>query len=100
MLPPQLDSRPTLGFTIGDVNEEPTGLLSIGEFARRSSLSISALRFYGDCGVLIPERIDVTGYRYYSRGQLSVAELIRHLRALEMPIADIQGFLTSTPAAA
>jgi DNA-binding transcriptional MerR regulator len=83
------------------VNEEPTGLLPIGEFARRSSLSISALRFYGDCGVLIPDYIDhVTGYRYYSRDQLSVAELVRHLRALEMPIADIQSFLTSTPAAA
>jgi len=83
------------------VNEEPTGLLSIGEFARRSSLSISALRFYGDCGVLIPKHIDcVTGYRYYSRDQLSVAKFVRHLRALEMPIADIQSFLTSTPAAA
>ncbi len=72
------------------MNEEPTGLLSI-----------SALRFFGDCGVLIPEHIDyVTGYRYYSRDQLSVAELVRHLRAVEMPIADIQSFLTSTPAAA
>jgi len=83
------------------VNEEPTGLLSIGEFARRSSLSISALRFYGDCGVLIAEHIDyVTGYRYYSPDQLPVAELILQLRALEMPIADIQSFLTSAPAAA
>src|SRR5260370_37812654 len=86
---------------MGDVNEEPTGLLSIGEFARRSSQSMSALRFYGDCGVLIAEHIDyVTGYRYYSRDQLPVAELILQLRALEMPIADIQSFLTSAPAAA
>lgn len=83
------------------MNEAPTGLLSIGEFARCSSLSISALRFYGDCGVLLPDHIDdATGYRYYSRDQLSAAELIRHLRALEVPIADIQSFLTATPAAA
>jgi DNA polymerase III subunit beta len=83
------------------VNEEPTGLFSIGEFARRSKLSISALRFYGDCGVLAPARIDsATGYRYYSAAQLREAELLRHLRALEMPIAEIQSFLTAEPAAA
>jgi DNA polymerase III subunit beta len=83
------------------VNEEPTGLLSIGEFARLSHLSISALRFYGDCGVLVPARIDsATGYRYYSAAQLREVELLRHLRALEIPIAEIQSFLTAEPAAA
>ena len=81
--------------------EEPAGLLSIGEFARRSNLSISALRFYGDCGVLVPERIDdATGYRYYAEDQLATSELIRHLRALEMPIAEIHAFLAANPAAA
>jgi len=83
------------------VNEEQTGMLSIGEFARRSSLSISALRFYGDCGVLMPARTDsATGYRYYSHDQLHEAELIRNLRALELPIAEIQSFLSADLAAA
>jgi DNA polymerase-3 subunit beta len=83
------------------VKEELTGLLSIGEFARRSHLSISALRFYGDCGVLVPARIDSsTGYRYYRLEQLHEAALLRHLRALEMPIAEIQSLLNAGPAAA
>ena len=83
------------------VNEEPTALLSIGEFAQRSGLSISALRFYGDCGLLVPARIDgSSGYRYYEAHQLREATLLRHLRALEMPIAEIQSFLTADPAAA
>jgi DNA-binding transcriptional MerR regulator len=83
------------------VNEEQTSLLSIGEFGRRSSLSISALRFYGDCGVLVPARIDsATGYRYYSQVQIREAELVRNLRALEMPIAEIQSFLIADLAAA
>lgn len=83
------------------MNEEPTGLLSIGEFARRSNLSISALRFYGDCGVLLPVRTDsATGYRYYSEDQLHHAELIRQLRSLEMPIVEIQSFLNADLAAA
>ncbi len=83
------------------VNEESTALLSIGEFAQRSRLSISALRFYGDCGLLVPARIDgSSGYRYYEAHQLHEATLLRHLRALEMPIAEIQSFLTADPAAA
>ena len=78
------------------VNEEPAGLLSIGEFAKHSALSVTALRFYADCGLLLPARIDSsTGYRYYAPGQLREAALLRHLRALEMPISEIQPFLTS-----
>jgi DNA-binding transcriptional MerR regulator len=83
------------------VNEEPAGLLSIGEFAKHSALSVSALRFYADCGLLVPTRIDgSTGYRYYAPAQLREAALLRQLRALEMPISEIQQFLTSEPAAA
>lgn len=83
------------------MNEEATALLSIGEFAQRSRLSISALRFYGDCGLLVPARIDgSSGYRYYHANQLREAALLRHLRALEMPISEIQSFLTADPDAA
>jgi len=31
--------------------------ISIGEFARRSRLSLKALRLYGEYGVLVPSRI-------------------------------------------
>jgi DNA-binding transcriptional MerR regulator len=86
---------------MANVNEKPTTLLSIGEFARRSSLSISALRFYADCGLFVPARIDgSSGYRYYEAGQLREATLLRHLRALDMPIAEIQSFLAADPDAA
>ena len=83
------------------MNEESAGLLSIGEFAKHSALSVSALRFYADCGLLVPARIDrSTGYRYYAAEQVHKAALIRHLRVVEMPIQDIQLFLTADPAAA
>jgi DNA-binding transcriptional MerR regulator len=86
---------------MANVNEEPSALLSIGEFAQRSSLSISALRFYADCGLLVPARIDgSSGYRSYEANQLREATLVRHLRALEMPIAEIQSFLAADPDAA
>ena len=40
--------------------------VSIGEFARRSRLSVKALRLYDELGVLVPARVDeASGYRYY-----------------------------------
>src|SRR5260370_8011230 len=76
-------------------------LLWVGEVAQRSSLPISALRFYADWGLFVPARIDgSSGYRYYEADQLREATLLRHLRALDMPIADIQSFLAADPDAA
>lgn len=44
---------------------------SIGEMARSSGLSVSALRFYDGAGVLVPARVDpVNGYRWYGPGQV------------------------------
>lgn len=75
------------------------GLLPIGEFARRSGLSISALRFYGDAGVLAPAHTDpLSGYRYYSADQLPVAAVIRHLRTAEVPLDQVRALLTVKPA--
>jgi DNA-binding transcriptional MerR regulator len=45
--------------------------ISIGEFARRSRLSLKALRLYDERGVLVPARVDQgSGYRYYDTAQL------------------------------
>ncbi|MGP8300479.1 MerR family transcriptional regulator [Streptomyces inhibens] len=65
-------------------------LLSIGAFARRVGLAPSALRFYDDCGVLRPARVDaVTGYRYYAAGQAARAVRLRELRAAGLPLVDV-----------
>ena len=46
--------------------------LSIGEFARRTGLSVSAVRFYGDRGLLVPASVDPgTGYRSYDETQVA-----------------------------
>jgi DNA-binding transcriptional MerR regulator len=68
--------------------------VSIGEFARRSRLSVKALRLYGEHGVLLPARVDAsTGYRYYDEAQLDDARLIVMLRQLDMPLAEIKEVL-------
>jgi protein phosphatase len=57
--------------------------MSIGRFARRSGLSIGALRHYAEIGLLVPARVDPdSGYRYYAEEQLDAARLIAVLRDL------------------
>lgn len=62
----------------------------IGEMARASGLSVSALRFYDGAGVLVPAEVDAaTGYRRYADDQLRAARLIAGLRRVGMPVAEI-----------
>ncbi|MFE1591624.1 MerR family transcriptional regulator [Nocardia sp. NPDC058705] len=72
-----------------------TELITIGAFARACGLSASALRFYADAGVLTPAVIDeATGYRYYAPDQSAPARLLRHLRAVDMPLPAVTALLT------
>jgi DNA polymerase-3 subunit beta len=65
-------------------------LRSIGEMARASGLSVSALRFYDGAGILVPTTVDPsTGYRWYADDQLRPARLVAGLRRIQMPLADI-----------
>jgi DNA-binding transcriptional MerR regulator len=73
--------------------------LSIGVFARRSRLSMKALRLYDRRGLLTPADVDPdTGYRRYREGQLATARLIVMLRRLNMPLAQVAE-LVAAPAA-
>lgn len=70
--------------------DDSDDLLSIGAFARRVGLAPSALRFYDDCGVLRPVRVDaVTGYRRYGAGQTERAVRLRRLREAGLPLVDV-----------
>ncbi len=73
--------------------------ISIGEFARRSRLSLKALRLYDERGVLVPLRVDrASGYRYYDTAQLDDARLVVLLRQLQLPLAAIKELLGCDPA--
>jgi DNA polymerase III sliding clamp (beta) subunit (PCNA family) len=64
---------------------------SIGEMARDSGLSVSALRFYDGAGVLVPAWVDpVSCYRWYSPEQREESRLLARLRRAAMPLADIR----------
>jgi DNA-binding transcriptional MerR regulator len=71
-------------------------LLSIGEFAQFTHLSIRTLRRYHDTGLLAPARVDdATGYRYYETEQIPTAQVIHRLRELDVPLAEVRRVLSS-----
>jgi DNA-binding transcriptional MerR regulator len=73
---------------VGPVSD---GLLSIGAFSRASTLSVKMLRAYHEAGILVPARVDPqTGYRAYHAGQLTDAAVIRRLRSLDLPLAQVR----------
>lgn len=74
---------------------KPTDLLSIGELARRTGLSVSAIRFYEEKGLIAPLRTKGNQRRFLrsdirrlsfilivQRMGLSLEEIGEHLRAL------------------
>jgi len=74
-----------------------TVLVPIGDFSRMTHLSVKALRFYHDQGLLEPARIDPSsGYRFYDPGQVPVAQVIRRFRDLDMPLDQVRAVLQAS----
>jgi DNA-binding transcriptional MerR regulator len=70
--------------------------VTIGDFSRASHLSVKTLRHYHEVGLLEPSAVDPdNGYRYYSEDQIPVAQVIRRLRALQMPVAEVKSVLAA-----
>jgi DNA-binding transcriptional MerR regulator/effector-binding domain-containing protein len=75
--------------------------VTIGEFSRLCHLSAKTLRYYHDISLLVPAGVDEeTGYRRYAPAQVDDAHLIRRLRDLDMPLAEIRGVLAEPDPAA
>src|SRR6476659_9967811 len=69
---------------------------SIGEFSQATHLSVKTLRHYHEVGLLEPSEIDPnSGYRYYSYDQIPTAQVIRRLRGLDMPVAEVKAVLAA-----
>jgi DNA-binding transcriptional MerR regulator/effector-binding domain-containing protein len=73
-----------------------TAGLTVGDFSRITHLSVKTLRHYHQVGLLEPATVNPdTGYRYYSDEQIPAAQVIRRLRALEMPVAEVKAVLSA-----
>ena len=75
--------------------------VAIGDFSRMTHLSVTALRHYHEVGLLRPAEIDPdSGYRFYTPGQIQIAQVIRRFRDLGMPLDEIRAVLEAPDPAA
>ncbi|WP_344876885.1 MerR family transcriptional regulator [Allokutzneria multivorans] len=70
-----------------------TELYSIGDAARRTGLSVSAIRFYADAGVIAPTEQTGAGHRLYDVDAIARLELVRTMRDLGAGLTDIRALL-------
>jgi DNA-binding transcriptional MerR regulator len=74
--------------------------VSIGDFSRMTHLSVKALRYYQDVGLLSPAGVDrETSYRWYDLSQVPAAQVIRRFRDLGMPVERIKAVLSTSDVA-
>jgi len=70
-------------------------VMTIGQLAKRSGLSVRTLRFYADSGVLPEAGRTDSGYRLFAEGAVARARLIRALRELGVGLEDVKRVLAS-----
>ncbi len=69
-------------------------MFKIGDFSKLSQVSVKALRFYDELGLLKPVEVDrFTGYRYYSAAQLPRLNRILALKDLGLSLEQIAQLL-------
>jgi DNA-binding transcriptional MerR regulator len=67
------------------------GLLSVGELARFSRVTRTALLYYEELGLVSSVKRGDNNYRYYSHHQIATTNLIMTLRELGVPLRKIVG---------
>ncbi|MEU8693713.1 MerR family transcriptional regulator [Streptomyces sp. NPDC048665] len=75
------------------MTDDGTGLLTIGELARATGLTVRTIRYWSDEGVLTPVTRSPGGYRLYDSEGVARLELIRTLRELGLGLADVRRVL-------
>jgi DNA-binding transcriptional MerR regulator len=75
------------------MTDDGTGLLTIGELARATGLTVRTIRYWSDEGVLTPVTRSAGGYRLYDAASVARLELIRTLRELGLGLADVRRVL-------
>jgi DNA-binding transcriptional MerR regulator len=75
------------------MTEDGTALLSIGQLARRTGLTVKTIRYWSDIGAVPPADRTPAGYRLYDAPAVARLELVRTLRELGLGLDTIQRIL-------
>ncbi|WP_026958561.1 MerR family transcriptional regulator [Aliagarivorans taiwanensis] len=69
-------------------------LYRIGQLSKLFDVSVDTLRHYEKLGLLKPEVVKESGYRYYSNRQIWRLSTIRRFRALDVSLEEIAGYMS------
>ena len=64
--------------------------MKIGELASRAACDVQTVRFYEREGLLEAPVRDASGYRRYEDWHLTQLNFVRHLRTLDIPLAEVR----------
>ena len=67
--------------------------MKIGELASRADCDVETVRFYEREGLLESPARDASGYRRYKDRHLTQLSFVRHLRSLDIPLAEVRQLL-------
>jgi DNA-binding transcriptional MerR regulator len=73
----------------GDATRTGTELMTVGELARRTGLSIKAIRRYEALGLIYSAGRSEGGYRLFDDSALWCAQVVQRLRSLGLTIKEI-----------
>lgn len=65
-------------------------MYKIGDFSKMVGIPVRTLRFYDECGVLKPSKVDpFTSYRYYQEEDIEDIQKIQQLKELGFTLEEI-----------
>ena len=67
-------------------------LMRIGDLAKRAGTTMRTIRYYEERGLIEPARRSKGGFRLYEEEELRKLHLIRSLKILDMPLAQVKAF--------
>ena len=73
-----------------------TKFMTIQQFSERTGISKSALRFYEQKQLLLPQERSANGYRVYAENQIATVKLISSLRLADLSIKEIKAYLAES----
>jgi DNA-binding transcriptional MerR regulator len=65
-------------------------IMQIGDFARLAGVSVRAIRYYEELGLLKPESHSVGGFRLYSKENLKRIQVVNFLKELGLTLLEIR----------
>jgi effector-binding domain-containing protein len=72
-------------------------MFKIGDFSRLSRITVKALRYYDEIGLLKPVKVDqFTGYRYYSANQLPKLNFVLALKDMGLTLEEIATMINNS----